>query len=101
MMPFITSQFMPRTPGDRPEVVPAGSNNLAFLGQFAEVPDDVVFTVEYSVRSALMAVHELFDAEGDVPPVSNQYRAACFATRSGPRTAEGVDGGTGADIPAL
>ncbi|RDZ34100.1 MULTISPECIES: oleate hydratase [unclassified Haloferax] len=74
MMPFITSQFMPRTPGDRPEVVPAGSNNLAFLGQFAEVPDDVVFTVEYSVRSALMAVHELFDAEGDVPPVStHQY----------------------------
>jgi len=34
-----------------------GSTNLAFLGQFAELPDDVVFTVEYSVRSAQIAVY--------------------------------------------
>lgn len=59
MMPYITSQFMPRVPGDRPDVVPAGSTNFAFLGQYAEVPEDCVFTVEYSVRSALMAVCEL------------------------------------------
>ncbi|GAN93836.1 myosin-cross-reactive antigen [Gluconobacter thailandicus F149-1 = NBRC 100600] len=32
MMPFITAQFMPRSPGDRPKVVPDGSVNLAFLG---------------------------------------------------------------------
>lgn len=74
MMPFITDQFIPRTPGDRPEVVPTGLSNFAFLGQFAEVPDDVVFIVEYSVRSALMTVYELFDTEGDVPSVSiHQY----------------------------
>lgn len=75
MMPFITSQFMPRTPGDRPDVVPDGSNNLAFLGQFAEVPQDVVFTVEYSVRSAMLAVYEFLDLdEDDIPPVSShQY----------------------------
>ncbi|QIB75609.1 oleate hydratase [Halogeometricum borinquense] len=74
MMPFITSQFMPRTPGDRPDVVPARSNNLAFLGQFAELPNDVVFTVEYSVRSAMVAVYDLLDIERDVPKISaHQY----------------------------
>lgn len=59
MMPYITSQFMPRSIGDRPEVVPQGSTNLAFVGQYAEVPDDVVFTVEYSVRTAQTAVYSL------------------------------------------
>ncbi|QUL52958.1 oleate hydratase [Paenibacillus tritici] len=69
MMPYITSQFMPRVAGDRPQVVPQGSMNLAFLGQFAEVPDDCVFTVEYSVRSAMMAVYNLLALEKEVIPV--------------------------------
>ncbi len=43
MMPFITSQFLRRTKGDRPQVVPERSKNLAFIGQFCELPDDVVF----------------------------------------------------------
>ncbi|NGN64327.1 oleate hydratase [Streptomyces sp. A7024] len=59
LMPYITSQFLPRRHGDRPQVVPEGSTNLAFIGQYAEVPDDVVFTVEYSVRTAWTAVAEL------------------------------------------
>ena len=42
---------MPRKPGDRPEVIPDGAVNFAFLGQFAEVPHDCVFTVEYSVAA--------------------------------------------------
>jgi len=33
-MPFVDSLFMPREIGDRPEVVPAGATNFAFLGQF-------------------------------------------------------------------
>ncbi|ETT65808.1 myosin-cross-reactive antigen [Paenibacillus sp. FSL R7-277] len=69
MMPYITAQFMPRALGDRPQVVPQGSVNLGFLGQFAEVPDDCVFTVEYSVRSAMMAVYELLKLEKEVIPV--------------------------------
>jgi len=59
MMPFITSQFLPRGEGDRPQVVPEGSLNLAFIGQYCELPDDVVFTVEYSIRSAQTAVYSL------------------------------------------
>ena len=59
MMPYITSQFMPRRRGDRPRVLPEGTRNLAFIGQFVELPLDVVFTVEYSIRSAQVAVHGL------------------------------------------
>ena len=69
MMPYITSLFMPRVKGDRPEVIPEGSTNFAFLGQFAEVPDDCVFNVEYSVRSATMAVYKLLNLEKQVIPV--------------------------------
>ncbi len=57
MLPYITAQFLTRSKTDRPHVVPEGCTNLAFLGQFTEVPDDVVFTVEYSVRTAQMAVY--------------------------------------------
>jgi len=69
MMPFITSQFLPRSEGDRPQVVPAGSKNLALIGQYCELPDDVVFTVEYSIRSAQMAVKTLLGLEKSAPPV--------------------------------
>jgi oleate hydratase len=69
MMPYITSQFLVRKHGDRPAVVPKGSTNLAFVGQFAEVPDDVVFTVEYSVRTAWAAVATLLKLDQQPPPV--------------------------------
>jgi oleate hydratase len=69
-MPYITSMFMPRMAGDRPLPVPAGSKNLAFISQFVEIPDDVVFTVEYSVRAAQMAVYDLLRIDRKVPPVS-------------------------------
>ena len=68
-MPFIDSLFMPREKGDRPDVLPDGATNFAFLGQFTEIPHDCVFTVEYSVRSAQTAVYGLFDTEKDVLPI--------------------------------
>jgi len=33
--------------------------HLGFISQFVDIPDDVVFTVEYSVRAAQIAVYEL------------------------------------------
>jgi oleate hydratase len=69
MMPFIDSEFMPRAHGDRPQVIPAGATNFAFLGQFVEVPNDCVFTVEYSVRTAQTAVFGLLGAEREVTPL--------------------------------
>ncbi|GAA0698838.1 oleate hydratase [Marinobacterium maritimum] len=68
-MPFIDSLFMPCAKGDRPEVLPQGATNFAFLGQFAEVPKDCVFTVEYSVRCAQTAVYGLFETGKEVLPV--------------------------------
>lgn len=69
MMPYITSQFLPREKGDRPLVVPPGSTNFAFIGQFCEIPDDVVFTVEYSVRSAQIGVYSLLKLDKKVFPL--------------------------------
>ncbi|MGA3132535.1 MAG: oleate hydratase [Terracidiphilus sp.] len=69
MMPFITSQFLPRSKGDRAMIRPDGSKNLAFVGQYCELSDDVVFTVEYSIRSAQMAVYSLLGLEREPPPV--------------------------------
>ncbi|KAA0987300.1 oleate hydratase [Pseudomonas sp. ANT_J12] len=69
MMPFITSQFMPREEGDRPQVVPEGYKNLAFIGQYCELPNDVVFTVEYSIRTAQCAVSSLLGLKRKPPKV--------------------------------
>lgn len=69
-MPYITSYFMPRRDGDRPAVVPDGSENIAFIGNFAESPTrDTVFTTEYSVRTAMEAVYTLLNVDRGVPEV--------------------------------
>ena len=59
MMPYIDSQFQPRKMSDRPKVVPEGSTNFAMISQFVEIPEDMVFTEEYSVRAARIAVYSL------------------------------------------
>ena len=69
-MPYITSMFMPRDYSDRPLPVPENSKNLALVSQFVEVKDDVVFTVEYSVRAAQMAVYQLLDVDREVTPIN-------------------------------
>lgn len=72
MMPYITAFFMPRQAGDRPDVVPEGAVNFAFIGQFAESKQrDCVFTTEYSVRTPMEAVYTLLDVERGVPEVFN------------------------------
>ncbi|SDQ04279.1 oleate hydratase [Streptococcus equinus] len=69
MMPYITAFFMPREKGDRPDVVPDGAVNFAFLGQFAETERDTIFTTEYSIRTAMEAVYTLFNVDRAVPEV--------------------------------
>ena len=59
MMPYIDSQFQPRKMSDRPKVVMDNSVNFAMISQFVEIPEDMVFTEEYSVRAARIAVYEL------------------------------------------
>ena len=69
LMPYITSQFMPRKKSDRPQVMPKGTKNFAFIGQFCEIPEEIVFTVEQSVRSAMIAVRGLLGIKKAVPPI--------------------------------
>ncbi|MCR1842643.1 oleate hydratase [Murimonas intestini] len=79
MMPYITAFFMPRRKGDRPDVVPEGCVNFAFLGQFAETPRDTIFTTEYSVRTAMEAVYTLLDIDRGVPEVwGSAYDVRCL-----------------------
>jgi len=59
MTPFITIQFLTRAKSDRPSVVPDDSTNLAVISRYCEIPDGTVFTVEYSLRAAQMAVFGL------------------------------------------
>jgi oleate hydratase len=68
MLPYTTSQFMPRAKGDRPNVVPESTVNLAFVGQYCEIPDNVVYTVEYSIHSAMIAVATLLGFPQVIPP---------------------------------
>ncbi|WP_315805843.1 oleate hydratase [Bradyrhizobium sp. SZCCHNS3002] len=69
-MPYIMSMFMPRSYGDRPLPVPLTSQNLAFIGQYVELPEDAVFTIEYSVRAAMHAVYQLLKIDRAIPPVT-------------------------------
>ena len=70
MMPYITSQFMPRKEIDRPKIIPDGCTNLAFIGQYVEVPRDVVFTIETSARTPLEAVYMLTGLDKEIIEVN-------------------------------
>ncbi|EAT13828.1 oleate hydratase [Bermanella marisrubri] len=74
LMPYITAEFMPRAKGDRPRIVPEGFTNLGLVGQFVETNNDVVFTMESSVRTARVAVYSLLNLSKVVPDISpTQY----------------------------
>ncbi|MGO9027943.1 MAG: oleate hydratase [Acidimicrobiales bacterium] len=69
MLPYASALFSRRAPEDRPKVVPDRAENFAFLGQFTDLPEDVVFTVEYSVHGAMHAVYRLFGVDKEIPPI--------------------------------
>jgi len=94
IMPYITAFFMPRQAGDRPDVVPAGSVNFAFIGQFAESKErDCIFTTEYSVRASMEAVYTLLNVDRGVPEVFNSTYdvRTLFAAASRLRDGKGID----------
>ena len=79
MMPYIDAFFMPRAAGDRPDVVPEGAVNFAFLGQFAETERDTIFTTEYSIRTGMEAVYTLLNIDRGVPEVwGSVYDIRCL-----------------------
>jgi len=70
LMPYITAMFMPRAAGDRPHVVPAGCTNLALMGQFVETSNDIIFTMDSSIRTARVGVYTLLGLHKQVPDIS-------------------------------
>ena len=80
-LPYTNSVWMPRKRSDRPHPVPEGATNLGLIGQFAEVPKEVAFTIEYSARTAREAIRRLL-RRGPAPPPVYQGQldpAALFA----------------------
>lgn len=69
MMPYITSEFARSDVADRPLVTPQDAKNFALLGQYVEIPEDVVFTVEYSVRGAMHGVYGLLGLRNQIPAI--------------------------------
>jgi oleate hydratase len=80
-LPYVNSVWMPRRRVDRPRPVPARATNLGLFGQFAEVPQDVMFTIEYSARTAREAIHQPLRRGPAPPPVYQGQHdpAALFA----------------------
>lgn len=79
-MPYPSSVFEGRR-SDRPQVVPETSTNLGFIGQFCDQPEDVEFTMEYSVRSARTAVATLMQTGNPPPPVFRGIRHPAILAR--------------------
>jgi oleate hydratase len=67
LLPLGTSTLLPRHGNNRPEVIPVNTTNIALIGQFTEIPHDTTFSMEYSVRSAQMAVYTLMGLQKSVP----------------------------------
>lgn len=83
MMPYVNAQFQPRKITDRPKVVPEGSTNFAMVGQFVEIPKDMVFTEEYSVRGARIAIYTLLNVKDKkICPVNSYKKDTKILTRA-------------------
>lgn len=54
-----TAPFLSRYDWNRPKVIPQHTTNLACIGQFVEIADDVTSSMKYSVHGAQVAVAEL------------------------------------------
>ena len=73
-MPYVNNIWLTRRRGDRPSVVPEGATNLGLIGQYVEVPREIAFTIECSVRSAWEAIYVLLKRGPAPPPVyQSQY----------------------------
>ncbi|OJJ43503.1 hypothetical protein ASPZODRAFT_169197 [Penicilliopsis zonata CBS 506.65] len=78
VMPLATAPLLARSHADRPAVLPAGTTNLALIGQFCEIPRETTGNLEYSVRGAQMAVHGLMGIEKPLPRVKGNLLMDVF-----------------------
>lgn len=67
ILPRMTSMLLPRVASDRPQITLEGMTNLGLIGQFVEIPNEVVCSTDYGVKGAHMAVHQLMGLEEQQP----------------------------------
>ena len=73
-MPYVNNIWLARRRNDRPPPVIEGATNLGLFGQYVEVPREIAFTIECSVRTAWEAIHRLLKRGPAPPPVyQGQY----------------------------
>jgi oleate hydratase len=70
IVPLGTSMLLTRVLHDRPKIIPHRTTNIAFIGQYVEIPNDTTFSVEYSVRGAEIAVSKLMGLPEEPPRAS-------------------------------
>lgn len=84
-MPYASALFNNRAKTDRPEVIPAHSTNLAFTGEFAEQPYQMIFTEQSAVRSGEIAAYHFtgisMDNLVDTPRYDKDKKTLLKATR--------------------
>jgi oleate hydratase len=68
-MPYVNNVWLPWSRGDMPPPVPEGSTNLGLIGQYIDMPKEIAFTIECSVRSAWEAIRTLLKRGPAPPPV--------------------------------
>jgi oleate hydratase len=73
-MPYVNNVWLPWSRGDMPPPVPEGATNLGLIGQYVDMPKEIAFTIECSVRSAWEAIRILLKRGPAPPPVyQGQY----------------------------
>jgi oleate hydratase len=73
-LPYVNNVWLPRRHSDMPLAVPKGATNLGLIGQYIEMPREIAFTIECSVRSAWQAIYALLKRGSAPPPVyQGQY----------------------------
>jgi oleate hydratase len=84
-MPYASALFNNRAKTDRPEVIPAHSTNLAFTGEFAEQPYQMIFTEQSAVRSGEIAAYHFtgipMDRLVDTPRYDKDLKTLAKATK--------------------
>lgn len=69
LMPFGLSPLLRRSYGDRPNVIPRDTTNIALVGQYVETEDETALGLEYGVRCAKLAVHHLMKLGNKLPDI--------------------------------
>ncbi|KAL4733078.1 streptococcal 67 kDa myosin-cross-reactive antigen like family-domain-containing protein [Aspergillus similis] len=81
IQPRGTATLLPRELKDRPSVIPQGISNMACIGAFVEIPNELVVTGDYSVRGAQIAVRELMGVDSEAGRKKRSKRGSATALR--------------------